>query len=38
MQVYVSGEEQATIRNTKIIFGGAGIGSNVAEYAPAVCF
>jgi tRNA A37 threonylcarbamoyladenosine dehydratase len=31
--IYISEEEQAAIRNTKIIFGGAGIGSNIAECA-----
>ncbi|MDR1380164.1 MAG: ThiF family adenylyltransferase [Tannerella sp.] len=32
-RIYVSEEEQATVRNTKVIFGGAGIGSNIAECA-----
>jgi molybdopterin/thiamine biosynthesis adenylyltransferase len=32
-RIYVSEEEQAVIRNTRIIFGGAGIGSVIAECA-----
>jgi molybdopterin/thiamine biosynthesis adenylyltransferase len=32
-RIYVSEEEQVVIRNTKVIFGGAGIGSVIAECA-----
>ncbi|MDR0574655.1 MAG: ThiF family adenylyltransferase [Tannerella sp.] len=31
--IYVSEEDQVAVRNTKVIFGGAGIGSNIAECA-----
>jgi molybdopterin/thiamine biosynthesis adenylyltransferase len=30
-RIYVSEEEQEAIKNTKVFFGGAGIGSNIAE-------
>jgi molybdopterin/thiamine biosynthesis adenylyltransferase len=32
-RIYVSEEEQATVRATRVLFGGAGIGSNIAECA-----